>query len=294
MHVQAIAPELILAAPAPSGHAPRARPGRLVPALAVAVAIHAALLALLLLAGRSAPLPEVAEPPAVSMVFQPEAPALPEMLTLPSVSPPDAAPVPPDAAPPPSLPSPNGAPAIDLPPPPDVQASEPMPTQAPAPPDAPPRAAAPRLVAPSLRTVQRWPAAPSRLSQTPPAARPAIPAPSAPAQSTPTSPTAQPPSAASSAVSNAAWRDALVAWLQRHKTYPEMARQEGTEGRVMVHFTASRDGRVLDVGLAQSSGSRVLDEAALGLLRGARLPPFPAGTAQETMSATLPITYQLD
>ena len=85
-----------------------------------------------------------------------------------------------------------------------------------------------------------------------------------------------------------------MAWLQAHKTYPEAARMEGAEGRVVLRFTASRDGRVLQVAVVQPSGSRVLDEAAETLLRGARLPPFPASMAQDTATVTLPLTYQLE
>lgn len=91
-----------------------------------------------------------------------------------------------------------------------------------------------------------------------------------------------------------AWRDALMAWLEKHKTYPETAREEGTEGRVLVRFTLSRDGRMIDAGLAQSSGSHTLDAAAVELVRTARLPPFPAGVAQGTLTVTVPLTYQLE
>ena len=73
-----------------------------------------------------------------------------------------------------------------------------------------------------------------------------------------------------------------------------MARRNGDQGRVVVHFTVDREGRVLDVALVQSSGSQVLDEAAETLLRGARLPPFPSGMAQNQVAITLPIHYALE
>ena len=90
------------------------------------------------------------------------------------------------------------------------------------------------------------------------------------------------------------WRNALIAWLDKHKTYPEAARDEGVEGRVLVRFTASRDGHALDVSIAQSSGSRALDMAALSLVREKRLPPFPAGAVPDTLPVTVPVTYQLE
>jgi protein TonB len=90
------------------------------------------------------------------------------------------------------------------------------------------------------------------------------------------------------------WRNALMSWLEKHKTYPEAAREEGAEGRVLVRFTVTRDGRVLDASLAQSSGSRALDAAALNLAREARPSPFPAGVMQSTLSVTVPLAYQLE
>ena len=69
---------------------------------------------------------------------------------------------------------------------------------------------------------------------------------------------------------------------------------EGAEGRVVLRFTASRNGQVLQVAVVQPSGSRVLDDAAEALLRGAHLPPFPANMAQDTATVTLPLTYQLE
>ncbi len=85
----------------------------------------------------------------------------------------------------------------------------------------------------------------------------------------------------------------MIGWLQAHRTYPEAALSEGVEGRPSIRFTVARDGRVLDVDLARSSGSRVLDDAAVALVRGARLPPFPADMQSEAVSLTLPLDYAI-
>ena len=87
------------------------------------------------------------------------------------------------------------------------------------------------------------------------------------------------------------WRGALAAWLQAHRTYPDAARQDGVEGRVIVRFTMDRNGTVLEVALVRSSGSTVLDDAAVAMLRGAHLPPPPQ--ASDRISITLPIRYSL-
>ena len=83
----------------------------------------------------------------------------------------------------------------------------------------------------------------------------------------------------------------MAAWLQAHKTYPEAARRDGAEGRVVVRFTMDGNGAVTDVMLVAGSGAAALDEAAMALLRGARLPP--PTPASERLSVTLPIRYSL-
>ncbi len=132
------------------------------------------------------------------------------------------------------------------------------------------------------------------------AAAPARPAPARPAPARPPDPAAAPAAApapapqalasAPSADAAAAWRGALAAWLQAHKTYPDAARRAGIEGRAVVRFTMDRTGAVTAVALLQDSGSAELDDAAVALLRGARLPPPPA---TDTITLTLPIRYSL-
>lgn len=85
----------------------------------------------------------------------------------------------------------------------------------------------------------------------------------------------------------------MIGWLQAHKRYPEAALGEGLEGRPAIRFTVARDGRVLDVALARSSGSDVLDEAAVALVRGAHLPAFPADMAPGAVTLTLALDYSI-
>jgi TonB family protein len=61
----------------------------------------------------------------------------------------------------------------------------------------------------------------------------------------------------------------------------------------VLRFTAERDGRVVDAVLVQSSGSRILDNAAQSMLRDARIPPFPAAMPQPQITLSLPIRYAL-
>jgi len=248
-------------------------------AFAGAVALHAGLAALLLLIGHRVLRPPPEAPPQLSMVFAPPEPAAaPAPVAEPQQSATEPQPPPavhPEPAPPPP-PTPVPVPAEVAPPP----VAQPVP--------------APRPVAvkPEARPI-------ARPAHRPPAALPRSPpapvAPSAPAAATaPTTPSAPAIAAPGSADAVAGWRSALAAWLQSHKTYPALARRTGDQGRVVVHFTVDREGRVTVVALVQSSGSAVLDEAAEALLRSARLPPFPAGMAQPQISITLPIRYALE
>lgn len=82
--------------------------------------------------------------------------------------------------------------------------------------------------------------------------------------------------------------------MQRHRTYPEAAQQRSEEGTVVIRFTVRRDGQVVAVDLARSSGSALLDRAAEAMLLGARLPAFTADMSQDQATVTVPIRYRMD
>ena len=106
--------------------------------------------------------------------------------------------------------------------------------------------------------------------------------------------TVKPASPPAAPAINPGWQSALGAWLQANKTYPEDARRRGEEGRAAVRFTVNRDGRIIDFQLLSGTGSAILDAAVERLLRGARVPPFPAGMDQEQVTVTLQIRYALE
>jgi len=63
-------------------------------------------------------------------------------------------------------------------------------------------------------------------------------------------------------------------FLSRHEpAYPERARRAGVEGVVVVRIALAPDGSVRQVELTQSSGSRLLDEAALAAARASTFSP---------------------
>jgi periplasmic protein TonB len=99
--------------------------------------------------------------------------------------------------------------------------------------------------------------------------------------------------AAAGAGELANWRARVLAHLARHKTYPDSAREDGTEGRATVSFALTPRGQVTAVALAGSSGSSVLDRATLAMVRrAAPFPPMPGG-GSGSASFTATIRYDL-
>lgn len=242
-------------------------PGSVHPAaLAAAMLLHLLALGALLHAGHV-----VSAPPVVTLALtMPQAQSVPAE----SASPPPAA-VPPPPQPAQATPAPSAVTPLVSP---DDTAPEEAPAQATQVPSPPVQAAE----APRERTTPH-----------PPPPRREIGSREAPSPAPAPTPTPQAAASQAASAANASWQAALSAWLQAHKFYPERARQRGEQGTVVLRFTADRDGRVMDAALVQSSGSRILDNAAQSMLRDARIPPFPATMPQPQITLTLPIRYAL-
>lgn len=88
-------------------------------------------------------------------------------------------------------------------------------------------------------------------------------------------------------------RLSLAREARQAKTYPDLARERGTEGVVVVVTTVAGAG-LPQVELSQSSGSDLLDRAAIDLVelavRSARMPESLRG---QQFALTLPIHYRL-
>ncbi|WP_206020441.1 energy transducer TonB [Rhodovarius crocodyli] len=161
----------------------------------------------------------------------------------------------------------------------------------PPPPPEPVRREPPRPPEPRPRPrPQPRPAQPSAA----PAAQPS-PAPPSAATTAPTAAPAGQPSAPignPNAVPN--WQGQLLARLQRYRRYPESSRFRREEGVVMVTFTMRRDGTVLDVRLARSSGHSELDAETLQLIRRAEpLPSPPPEVPGDPITLTAPVRFSL-
>jgi len=85
----------------------------------------------------------------------------------------------------------------------------------------------------------------------------------------------------------------ISAWLEAHKRYPESARQRGEEGGVKLRFRVDRFGRVLGYRLLESTGYADLDAGIDQMMRGAQLPPFPAGMTQSQIEVQAKLRFNL-
>lgn len=86
----------------------------------------------------------------------------------------------------------------------------------------------------------------------------------------------------------------LSAHFKKYKHYPEMARKQRLTGTVIVSIEIHSDGSIDDVQIAQSSGSAMLDQAALQSVRRASpAPSFPRGVQAESRKVTIPYRFQI-
>lgn len=89
----------------------------------------------------------------------------------------------------------------------------------------------------------------------------------------------------------------LNRWLRERGTlYPPEAREQGLEGNALVAFSLDREGRVLSLRIGKSTGSALLDEAALETIRrAAPFPPPPEGLPFAVIEDIyLPVRFRLE
>ncbi|WP_420548043.1 energy transducer TonB [Curvivirga sp.] len=83
-------------------------------------------------------------------------------------------------------------------------------------------------------------------------------------------------------------------WLQRHKGYPKFSRRRKQEGTVLLKFTMTREGQVLEYQIQKGSGYKRLDEETIKMLERAQpLPKFPDEIIEDVRSFTIPIDFSI-
>jgi len=86
----------------------------------------------------------------------------------------------------------------------------------------------------------------------------------------------------------------LVRHLGAYRDYPRRARRLGLQGTPVVVFEFDREGRLLNYHLLKGSSHRILDDAALTMLKQASpFPTVPDEMTNETFRFQLPIAFQL-
>lgn len=76
--------------------------------------------------------------------------------------------------------------------------------------------------------------------------------------------------------------------------YPPIARENDIEGTVYINFVVGKDGKVSDVGIARSSGDKLLDEAAVNHIK--KMPAWSPGKQRGKpvkVQYTVPIKFKL-
>lgn len=106
---------------------------------------------------------------------------------------------------------------------------------------------------------------------------------------------AAPPAPAPAASNTPSWESEVLRRLARFKKYPPAARSRGTQGQVVIAFTLDGQGRVLDASVDKSSGSSLLDRAALAAVREAQPLPVPPADRlrNDTITLRAPFTFNL-
>lgn len=86
----------------------------------------------------------------------------------------------------------------------------------------------------------------------------------------------------------------IRSWLSQHKYYPVAARRNSAQGTVRLYLVVARDGRVLNVAIARSSGNPALNQAALDMVKRAEpLPAMPDELLRTRLEIILPVRYAL-
>lgn len=87
---------------------------------------------------------------------------------------------------------------------------------------------------------------------------------------------------------NADAKNLIRSSIERAKTYPAGARRRGIEGTATAEFAISGNGRPVNIRIVRSSGSQILDAAALETIT--RAAPFPVVSGV----VEVPIVYRLE
>lgn len=87
----------------------------------------------------------------------------------------------------------------------------------------------------------------------------------------------------------------IINKIDQNKSYPEAARSQSLEGKVHIKFIINYDGLVKSVEIIKSSGSQILDNEAIAIIkRCSPFPPIPPELNLLQLNLRLPIVFKLE
>ncbi len=82
--------------------------------------------------------------------------------------------------------------------------------------------------------------------------------------------------------------------IAQAKTYPSIARERRQQGKAFLSFKLDKDGRVIELSIENSSGYKILDQAAIKAIKeAAPFPTIPASLNKKYASLKIPISFIL-
>jgi protein TonB len=88
------------------------------------------------------------------------------------------------------------------------------------------------------------------------------------------------------------WEKKLMAHFKKHLQFPEGAKAKGAKVQVVLNVEFDRLGHVISVSIAEGSGQRTFDEAALKMVRRSDPVPVPPPlVADQGLIRTLPVLF---
>ena len=107
--------------------------------------------------------------------------------------------------------------------------------------------------------------------------------------------TAESRGAQTSALAPPHYLTAVFARVQQAKRYPAKAQARGDQGRAVVSISIRRNGALAEARLVRSSGSSLLDEATLEVMRrAAPFPPLPPDVAGSVLVLSVPMNFTIE
>jgi protein TonB len=80
-------------------------------------------------------------------------------------------------------------------------------------------------------------------------------------------------------------------FINKSLVYPPMARRRNIQGIVSVYFEMEKNGKLVSVSVGCSSGSSILDNAAVSLIK--KIPPLDNVSLNKTLALNINIAYEL-